>query len=109
VITAFAAAIVLTLVWVLVELRHQQPMLDPRLFRIPAVTGASLGLLVTFFGSFGLFYLNASLLQYRYGYSVMQAGSPSCRWPCPCCWEPGSCRGWPPGSVSPGFSRPRSS
>ncbi len=74
VITAFAAAIVLTLAWILIELRTAQPMLDPRLFRIPALSGAALGMLVTFFGSFGLFYLNASLLQYRYGYSVMQAG-----------------------------------
>ena len=72
--TAFAAAIVLTVVWVGVELRTAQPMLDPRLFRIPALSGASLGMLVTFFGSFGLFYLNASLLQYRYGYSVLEAG-----------------------------------
>ncbi|RED35101.1 MFS transporter [Paenibacillus sp. VMFN-D1] len=74
VITAFAASVVLSAVWVVVELRTRQPLLDPRLFRIPMLSGASLGMLVMFFGSFGLFYLNASLLQYGRGYSVIQTG-----------------------------------
>jgi len=74
VLTALGVGLIVVVGWVVVALRINEPLLDPRLFRIPAVTGASLGLLVTFFGSFGLFYLNASLLQYVRGYSVLQAG-----------------------------------
>jgi len=74
VLGAFALAILLGAAWVLVELRVTHPLLDPRLFRLPLLTSASLGMLVTWFGSFGLFYLNASLLQYGRGYPVLAAG-----------------------------------
>lgn len=74
VIAAFGASVVLGSAWVVVELRVRHPLLDPRLFRIPLLSTVSLGMLVMFFGSFGLFYLNASLLQYGRGYSVLQAG-----------------------------------
>jgi EmrB/QacA subfamily drug resistance transporter len=74
VIAAFAASVGLGAAWVRAELRVRHPLLDPRLFRIPLLSIASLGMLVLFFGSFGLFYLNASLLQYGRGYSVLQAG-----------------------------------
>lgn len=74
VIAAFAVSAVLGVAWVMVELRVRHPLLDPRLFRIPMLSTTSIGMLVMFFGSFGLFYLNASLLQYGRGYSVLQAG-----------------------------------
>ncbi|WP_375490836.1 MFS transporter [uncultured Jatrophihabitans sp.] len=74
VVTAFALGVALSVTWVVAELRTRHPLLDPQLFRIPAVASASLGMLVTFFGSFGLFYLNASLLQYGRGYSVLLSG-----------------------------------
>ncbi|MFD9964554.1 MFS transporter [Amycolatopsis sp. NPDC058986] len=74
VVTAFVLSAALGAVWVVVELRVPHPMLDPRLFRIPLLRSAALGMLVMFFGNFGLFYVNASLLQYGRGYSVLQAG-----------------------------------
>ncbi|MFD4636202.1 MFS transporter [Lentzea sp. NPDC058436] len=74
VLGAFVLAGVLAVVWVLVELRVEHPVLDPRLFRGRLLAGASLGMLVTWFGSFGLFYLNASLLQYGRGFPVLLAG-----------------------------------
>ncbi|MET9917451.1 MFS transporter [Streptomyces sp. NPDC006435] len=74
VLVAFACSILLSLCWVRVELRVPHPMLDPRLFRSVALSSASLGMTITFFGSFGLFYVNASLLQYGRGFSVLQAG-----------------------------------
>ncbi|MGX9919672.1 MFS transporter [Streptomyces sp. NPDC002248] len=74
VVTAFAACLLLGVVWVLLELRIQHPMLDPRLFRDARLAGAALGMTVAFFGSFGLFYVNASLLQYGRGWSVLRAG-----------------------------------
>ncbi|MEE1795262.1 hypothetical protein PUR28_31565 [Streptomyces sp. BE308] len=74
VLTAFACGTLLSLCWVRVELRVPHPMLDPRLFRSPALSSAALGMTITFFGSFGLFYVNASLLQYWRGFSVLEAG-----------------------------------
>ncbi len=70
----FVAGVALVTCWVVAGLRSAHPMLDPRLFRIRLLAAASLGMLVTFFGSFGLFYINASLLQYERGYSVLRTG-----------------------------------
>ncbi len=74
VLGAFGLSVVLGVLWVRSGLRAAHPLLDPRLFRIRALSGASLGMLVTWFGGFGLFFLNASLLQYARGYSVLRAG-----------------------------------
>jgi predicted MFS family arabinose efflux permease len=74
VLSAFGCGVGFTAAWVAVELRSAHPLLDPRLFRIPLLSAGSLGMLVTFFGSFGLFYLNASLLQYARSYTVLLAG-----------------------------------
>lgn len=74
VLGTFALALALGAAWVVVELRVKHPLLDPRLFRSPLLSGAALGMMVTWFGSFGLFYLNASLLQYGRGWSVLAAG-----------------------------------
>ena len=74
VIAGFATAAALFAGWALTELRSRHPLLDPRLFRIPLLRAACLGMLVMFFGSYGLFFLNASLLQYGHGYSALEAG-----------------------------------
>ncbi|WP_375485960.1 MFS transporter [uncultured Jatrophihabitans sp.] len=74
VVAAFAVSAALFTTWVLGALRAPEPLLDPRLFRIPALRAACLGMLVVFFGMFGLFFLNASLLQYGRGFGVLQAG-----------------------------------
>lgn len=74
VIMAFCVSALLITCWVLVELRVRHPMLDPRLFRNPLLSSACFGMLIIFFGNFGLFYVNASLLQYSRGYTVLQAG-----------------------------------
>jgi len=74
VLATFAASGLFAAAWVVHGRRSPHPLLDPRLFGIPALSGAALGMVVTFFGSFGLFYVNASLLQYGRGYSVLQAG-----------------------------------
>jgi EmrB/QacA subfamily drug resistance transporter len=74
VIAGFVAAVGLFAAWVLSELRAEQPLLDPRLFRIPSLRAACLGMVVSFFGLFALFYVNASFLQYGKGFSVLQTG-----------------------------------
>lgn len=74
VLGAFAVSAVLLGGWVLTEMLAEHPLLDPRLFRIPALRAASLGMLSVFFGMFGFFFLNASLMQYGRGFTVLQAG-----------------------------------
>lgn len=74
VLGAFLISILLAAGWVVLELRLEQPLLDPRLFAIPQLRGACLGLAVGFFGLFGFFFVNASLLQYGRGFSVLEAG-----------------------------------
>ena len=74
VVVGFAAAALLGGLWVWCELRTPEPLLDPRLLLLPGLRAACLGMLVVFFGMFGFFYLNASLMQYGRGFTVLQAG-----------------------------------
>ncbi|MBY8863477.1 MFS transporter [Nocardia sp. CA2R105] len=74
VIAGFVCAAVLFTAWTLVELRAEQPLLDPRLLRLPALRSACLGMTAVFFGLFALFYINASFLQYGKGFGVLRTG-----------------------------------
>ncbi|MGW5718797.1 MFS transporter [Amycolatopsis sp. NPDC003865] len=74
VVTGFGGAAVLFTAWTLRELKAGHPLLDPRLFRIPGLRSACLGLTTVFFGMFALFYVNASFLQYAKGFSVLGTG-----------------------------------
>ncbi|MEU9119152.1 MFS transporter [Streptomyces sp. NPDC048506] len=71
---AFALALVVLAVFVRHGLRAAHPVLDPRLFRLPHLRAGALGIAVTFFGMFALFYVNAQFLQYVKGYSPLQTG-----------------------------------
>ncbi|SEF34563.1 Predicted arabinose efflux permease, MFS family [Amycolatopsis pretoriensis] len=74
VVTGFAGAAVLFTAWTLRELKAEHPLLDPRLFRIPGLRSACLGMTTVFFGMFALFYVNASFLQYAKGFGVLGTG-----------------------------------
>jgi EmrB/QacA subfamily drug resistance transporter len=74
VIGGFVFSAVLFTVWTLVELKVEHPLLDPRLFRIPRLRSACLGMTAVFFGMFAMFFVNASFLQYGKGFSVLQTG-----------------------------------
>ncbi|MEW2518461.1 MFS transporter [Actinacidiphila alni] len=74
VIGGFAGSAALFTAWTLVELRAEHPLLDPRLFRVPALRSACLGMTAVFFGMFALFYVNASFLQYGKGFGVLRTG-----------------------------------
>ncbi|MCU1644997.1 MAG: major facilitator transporter [Nocardia sp.] len=74
VIAGFGCAAVLFTVWMIVELKVEHPLLDPRLFRLPHLRSACLGMTAIFFGMFALFYINASFLQYGKGFSVLRTG-----------------------------------
>lgn len=74
VLSGFACAAALFAVWTIVELKVEHPLLDPRLFRLPALRSACLGMTAVFFGMFALFYINASFLQYGKGFGVLRTG-----------------------------------
>ncbi|WP_132123780.1 MFS transporter [Actinocrispum wychmicini] len=74
VVTGFVSAAVLFTVWILVELKVDHPLLDPRLFRIAGLRSACVGMTAIFFGMFALFYVNASFLQYGKGFGVLLTG-----------------------------------
>ncbi len=74
VVVGFVCAAVLFTAWTVVELRAEHPLLDPRLFRLPGLRSACLGMTTVFFGMFALFYVNASFLQYAKGFGVLWTG-----------------------------------
>jgi EmrB/QacA subfamily drug resistance transporter len=74
VLTAFGTAVVVLTGFTLTELRTEQPVLDPRLFRLRPVRSGTVGVAAVFFGMFALFYVNAQFLQYVKGFSPLQAG-----------------------------------
>ena len=55
------------------ELRAESPMLDVRLFKIPAFGVSSLVLTLVFFTLMGIFFSVSQLLQLVYGYSPLEA------------------------------------
>ncbi|RDI63643.1 MFS transporter [Nocardia pseudobrasiliensis] len=74
VVGGFVCAAVLFALWTIVELRARHPLLDPRLFLLPGLRSACLGMTTVFFGMFALFYVNASLMQYGMGFGVLETG-----------------------------------
>ncbi len=72
-LAALAAGIVSLVAFVLWELRVDQPMLDPRLFRNRGFSAGSLTVLVQFFATFGLFFVVIQYLQFVVGRSPLEA------------------------------------
>ncbi|GAB2907284.1 MFS transporter [Nonomuraea fastidiosa] len=68
---AFGAAAVLFAVFVAHQLRARAPLLDPRLFASARLRAGTLGIAVTFFGLFALFFVNARYLQEVKGFSPL--------------------------------------
>ena len=59
--------------FVLWELRSEQPMLDPRLFKVRGFSAGALTVAVQFFASFGLFFVVIQYLQFVVGRSPLEA------------------------------------
>ncbi|MET8009401.1 MFS transporter [Streptomyces sp. NPDC005271] len=74
VLGAFAAAAVILTGFTLYALRAARPLIDPRLFAVPRLRAGVLGVALTFFGLFALFFVNAQYLQYAKGYSPALTG-----------------------------------
>ena len=74
VVTALALGAVLLMAFVAIELVRKEPMLDLRLFRKPAIVGASLGSIALAGSLFASFLYISLYLQNVLGYSPIQAG-----------------------------------
>ena len=71
---AFAAAILLLAGFFLWERTTSHPMFDIRLFERMRFTGASLALMLIYFGLFGTLFFLTMYLQFVLGFSTLQAG-----------------------------------
>jgi EmrB/QacA subfamily drug resistance transporter len=74
VIGLFAAAALLLFTFAAVQLRHEEPMFDFRLFRVPTFTGAQITAFAISAGMFSQFLYLALYLQNVLGYSPIGAG-----------------------------------
>ncbi|MFG2006014.1 MFS transporter [Spirillospora sp. NPDC048911] len=74
VLGAFGAAAVLLTAFSVHALRAEHPLLDLRIFAVARLRSGVLGVALTFFGLFALFFVNAQYLQYAKGYSPLLAG-----------------------------------
>jgi EmrB/QacA subfamily drug resistance transporter len=74
VLVAFAAALVLGLLFVRRQLRTRDPLLDVRLFKRPAFALGSLAISSAFFALFGLIFLTTQYLQFVQGRSAINTG-----------------------------------
>ena len=73
-LTAFAisAAALASFIWY--ELRRDEPLLDPRSFRLPTLRTGALGITTSFFAMFSLYFVNAQFLQYAKGFDPLITG-----------------------------------
>lgn len=71
---ALAAAAVLLVGFVRYELQRENPMLDPRLFKLPGFGAGASTITLAFFSMFGMFFLLTQYLQFVKGYSPLAAG-----------------------------------
>lgn len=74
VITSFTVALVSAVAFVVWELRHDEPLLDPRLFLLRGFGAGSASLMFQFLAVFGFLFVGVQYLQYVRGYSPLTAG-----------------------------------
>ena len=70
---ALATGVAAGLLFVLWELKHPHPLLDPRLFRLRGFSAGSLAIAIQFFASFGLFFTVLQYLQFVADLSSLMA------------------------------------
>jgi DHA2 family multidrug resistance protein-like MFS transporter len=70
----FALAALLLIVFALVELRTDKPLLDVRVFAIPRFSAGASSIAVAFFCLFGFIFLVTQYFQFVKGYSTLSAG-----------------------------------
>ena len=75
VLVAFIAGVLLLIGFVAWELSREEPMLDPRLFKLAGFASGSLSVFVQFFALFGVIFVVLQYLQFVLRYSPLQAGA----------------------------------
>jgi EmrB/QacA subfamily drug resistance transporter len=75
ILALFGAALVLLIVFVVVESRQRLPMLELALFRNATFAGANVATLLVAFALFGIFFYNSLFIQNVLGYSPIQTGA----------------------------------
>ncbi|HSD25302.1 MAG TPA: MFS transporter [Solirubrobacterales bacterium] len=73
-LAAFALAVVLLTAFVAWELRRDQPLLDPRLFRLRGFGAGTASITIQFFAFFGFIFVMLQYVQFVLGYSPLLAG-----------------------------------
>jgi Na+/melibiose symporter-like transporter len=73
-VLAFGCGLVLGAVFVLWELRREQPLLDPRLFRLRGFGAGTASITAQFFAFFGFIFVILQYVQFVLGYSPLEAG-----------------------------------
>jgi EmrB/QacA subfamily drug resistance transporter len=71
---AFAVAVVMLTSFVIWELRRENPLLDPRLFKLRGFGAGTASITVQFFAFFGFIFVILQYIQYVMGYSPLGAG-----------------------------------
>jgi EmrB/QacA subfamily drug resistance transporter len=71
---AFATAALLIAAFVFWELRRGEPLLDPRLFRLPGFGAGTVSITAQFFAFFGFVFVILQYIQFVLGYSPLVAG-----------------------------------
>jgi EmrB/QacA subfamily drug resistance transporter len=71
---AFGSALVLVAAFLAWELRREQPLLDPRLFRLRGFGAGSASITVQFLAFFGFIFVILQYVQFVLGYSPLEAG-----------------------------------
>ncbi|MGI5378945.1 MFS transporter [Streptomyces sp. CA-251387] len=74
VLLAFAAGAAFLVVFCRYELRRDEPLLDPRVFRRPGMRAGTLGIVVSFIAMYSVFYLNGQYLMNVKDYPAVLAG-----------------------------------
>ncbi|MBL1086957.1 MFS transporter [Streptomyces actinomycinicus] len=74
-LAGYGVAAAATAGFVRVEFRREEPLMDPRLFRSPAVSGAVLGAVAVFVALNATLLLNTLYLQHTRGFTALAAGT----------------------------------
>ena len=75
VLTLFAVGVVALGIFVVLELRQRNPMLDMSLFRNPTFSGANTVMFLVGLAMFGIFFYNSLFLQRVLGYGAIKTGA----------------------------------
>jgi len=72
-LVGLVGGVIFIALFVLVELRTEEPLLDPRLFKHHGFATGSASLFLQFFAMFGFFFVSLQFLQLVMGYSTLEA------------------------------------